>query len=132
MTTFLRWLNGWRLFIAAVIIFLAYALLAIAADLHRQSKCLLWDREPSNPDTAIAAILVLFFLCIIAAAAGLIWGISGPRGPVADRGAVTRPAHQPARNTIHRSLALAERMATAHWLTRHRSHPISVHRRLDD
>ena len=58
MTTFLRWLNGWRLFIAAVIFFLAHALLAIAADLHRQSKCLLWDREPSNPDTAIAAILV--------------------------------------------------------------------------
>ena len=77
MTTFLRWLNGWRLFIAAVIIFLAYALLAIAVDLHIQSKCLLWDREPSNPDTAIAAIFVLFFLCIIAAAAGLIWGISG-------------------------------------------------------
>ena len=77
MTTFLRWLNGWRLFIAAVIFFLAYALLTIAADLHRQSKCLLWDRGPSNPDTAIAAISVLFFLCIIAAAAGLIWGMSG-------------------------------------------------------
>ena len=77
MTTFLRWLNGWRLVIAAVIIFLAYALLTIAIDLHIQSKCILWDRQPSNPDTAIAVIFVLFFLCIIAAAAGLIWGIAG-------------------------------------------------------
>ena len=33
--------------------------------------------QPSNPDTAIAVIFVLFFLCIIAAAAGLIWGIAG-------------------------------------------------------
>lgn len=48
MTTFLRWLNGWRLVIA-VIIFLAYALLTIAIDLHIQSKCILWDPPAVEP-----------------------------------------------------------------------------------
>ena len=73
----LRWVNGWWLFIAAVMTFLACWLFALGATLYEQSLCTWWSGQPPDPGPGTIVVYVLIFGCVLAGAAGLIWGVTG-------------------------------------------------------
>ena len=94
----LRWVNGWWLFIAAVMTFLACWLFALGATLYEQSLCTWWSGQPPDPGPGTIVVYVLIFGCVLAGVAGLIWGITGlivrfkpalPNRPVSQTGSHT-------------------------------------------
>ncbi len=73
----LRWINGWRLFAAALIIFLACWLFVLGATLYEQSLCTYWNRQPTDPGPGVILVYVLIFGCALTGVAGFIWGVTG-------------------------------------------------------